>query len=61
YFGDRNIHAGHIAKNIIGSVVKEDLSDRDIFKEYVLLVAKKRGTNDKLWEQFHNTAMDALQ
>ncbi|MBF0103373.1 MAG: AAA family ATPase, partial [Desulfobacterales bacterium] len=37
YFGDRNIHAGHIAKNILGSVVKEDLSDRDIFKEYVLL------------------------
>ncbi len=61
FFGNSEVTSGHIARNILGSVVKEDLGDRDIFKEYVVLVAKKRAIMDDLWKEFHENAMDALK
>jgi hypothetical protein len=54
------VSASIIARHLMGSVVKEDLADRDVLKEYVVLVAKKRATKDKLWEEFHDAALASL-
>jgi MoxR-like ATPase len=61
YFGDGKVTAGSIAKNLIGSVVKEDPQDLAALKEYVALIAKKRGTNDKNWQAFHLEAEKLLK
>ena len=39
--------ATDIARNMVGSVVKEDTADLAVLKEYVTIVAKKRGRSDK--------------
>lgn len=61
YFGNSNVTSGHIARNILGSVVKEDLTDLEIFKEYVVIVAKKRAAKENTWKDFHQGATDALK
>ena len=57
FFGSGEVTAGDVARNIVGSIVKEDLNDLAALKEYVVLVAKKRATKDKIWKEFH----DAMQ
>jgi MoxR-like ATPase len=59
FFGSGEVTAGDIARNIVGSIVKEDLNDLAALKEYVVLVAKKRATKDKIWKDFHD-AMQAV-
>jgi hypothetical protein len=49
-----------IARNLLGSIVKEDLADLAVLKEYVVLVAKKRAARDQAWKEFHETLMAAL-
>ncbi|ETR70234.1 MAG: ATPase [Candidatus Magnetoglobus multicellularis str. Araruama] len=61
YFGDNKVTSKHIALNILGSVVKEDLADQEIYKEYVLIVAKKRAIKEIIWKDFYESAMDALK
>lgn len=61
YFGDGKVTAGAIARNLIGSVVKEDAQDLAALKEYVSLVAKKRGATDKHWQAFHQEAEKLLK
>ncbi|MBI3822316.1 MAG: AAA family ATPase, partial [Planctomycetes bacterium] len=60
FFGDQPAGPEHIARNLIGSIVKEDQSDLDILKEYVVLVGKKRAANNKLWKEFHDTLLAEL-
>ncbi len=59
YFGDSHVTSGHIAKNILGSVVKEDLTDLGIFKEYVRIVVKQRAA-EGMWKDFHKGATNVL-
>ena len=54
YFGSGNVTAGDVARNILGSVVKEDQEDAKILMEYAMLVAKRR-SKDKHWKEFHST------
>jgi MoxR-like ATPase len=61
FFGSGEPGAADIARNLIGSIVKEDLGDLAILKEYVVLVAKKRATKDKVWKEFHDTMMTELK
>jgi MoxR-like ATPase len=61
FFGSGPITAGHIARNLIGSIVKEDLGDLAVLKEYVVLVAKKRAVKDKAWKEFHDTILETLK
>jgi len=61
YFGDGKVTAGAIARNLIGSIVKEDPQDLAALKEYVSIVAKKRGTSDKHWQGFHDEAQKMLK
>jgi MoxR-like ATPase len=61
FFGSGQVSAGDIARNLIGSIVKEDLGDLGALKEYVVLVAKKRAAKDKAWKEFHDTMLGVLK
>src|SRR5262245_25804296 len=61
YFGDGKVTAGAVARNLVGSIVKEDPQDLAALKEYVSIVAKKRGTSDKHWQAFHDEAQKMLK
>jgi MoxR-like ATPase len=61
YFGDGKVTAGAIARNLVGSIVKEDPQDLAALKEYVAIIAKKRGTSDKNWQAFHEEAQKSLK
>jgi hypothetical protein len=55
FFGSGKIGAQHIARNLIGSIVKEDLNDLAVLKEYAVIVAKKRAQGSPDWQEFHDT------
>jgi MoxR-like ATPase len=61
FFGDGKVSAGSIARNLIGSIVKEDPQDLAALKEYIAIVAKKRGMTDKHWQAFHDEAQRSLK
>jgi MoxR-like ATPase len=61
FFGDGTVSAGSIARNLIGSIVKEDPQDLAALKEYIAIVAKKRGMSDKHWQAFHDEAQRSLK
>jgi MoxR-like ATPase len=61
FFGSGEVGAADIARNLVGSIVKEDLADLAILKEYVVLVAKKRAAKDKAWKEFHDAILEALK
>jgi hypothetical protein len=54
FFGKGPITARHIARNLVGSVVKENVEDLAALKEYVAIVAKKRALTDDNWKEFHD-------
>ena len=60
YFGSGAVSSGDIARNILGSLVKEDLADLAVMKEYVTLVAKKRAAKDATWQEFHDRMIEVL-
>lgn len=60
FFGKNKIGGGDIARNIVGSIVKEDLSDLAALKEYATLVAKKRATKDGEWDAFYQGLQEVL-
>jgi MoxR-like ATPase len=53
FFGRQKVGGGDIARNIVGSIVKEDLGDLAALKEYATLVAKKRAAKDGDWDAFY--------
>lgn len=61
YFGDGKVTGGAIARHVVGSVVKEDPQDFAALKEYIAIVAKKRGVSDKHWQGFHDEAVKMLK
>lgn len=61
YFGDGKVTSAAIARNLIGSIVKEDPQDLAALKEYISIVAKKRGVSDKHWQVFHDEAQQMLK
>jgi MoxR-like ATPase len=61
YFGEGEVGPADIARNLVGSIVKEDQGDKAILKEYVTLVAKKRASQDKAWREFHDTILPELK
>jgi MoxR-like ATPase len=61
FFGEGKVGPADIARNIVGAVVKEDLADLAVLKEYVTLVAKPRGEKGPDWKEFHHAAQEALR
>jgi MoxR-like ATPase len=60
FFGSGQVTAADVARNLVGSVVKEDLNDLAALKEYVVLVARKRAAKDKNWKEFHDAMQGVL-
>lgn len=60
FFGSGAIGADHIARNLIGSIVKEDRADLLVLKEYAVIVAKKRGQSNPDWQEFHDTIISIV-
>lgn len=60
FFGSGTVSPGDVARNLVGSIVKEDTADLNVLKEYNTLVARKRGLNDKGWKEFHDTLASQL-
>ena len=60
YFGNGTVGPEDIARNLIGSIVKEDLADLKVLKEYMNLVAKKRAAGDPAWKTFYEAATKVL-
>jgi MoxR-like ATPase len=60
YFGNGTVGPEDIARNLIGSIVKEDLADLKVLKEYMNLVAKKRAAGDPAWKTFYEAANKVL-
>jgi MoxR-like ATPase len=60
YFGSGEVSAADIARNLVGSVVKEDRNDLAVLKEYLGIVAKKRAASDPVWKAFHEAALKAV-
>jgi len=61
FFGTGQIGAGDVARNLVGSIVKEDVNDLEVLKEYAVLVAKRRGEKDKNWRDFHDTVLASIK
>jgi MoxR-like ATPase len=61
HFGSGTVGPADVGRNLMGSIVKEDLADVKVLKEYLNLVAKKRGASDGAWRAFHDAAADALK
>ncbi len=60
YFGNGAVGVEDVARNLVGSIVKEDLEDLKVLKEYLSVVAKKRGSKEPVWKTFHDAAMKAV-
>ncbi len=61
FFGSGQVGPADVARNIAGAIVKEDLADLAVLKEYVVLVARKRATKDASWKEFHDAVLTALK
>lgn len=61
FFGSGEAGADDVARNLIGSIVKEDANDLAVLKEYAVLVAKRRGEKDKNWRDFHDTVLKSIK
>lgn len=60
YFGSGKVGAADVARNLLGSIVKEDVNDIAVLKEYLTLVVKKRASGDAVWKAFHDEGRKAL-
>jgi len=60
FFSTGAVGVEDVARQLVGSVVKEDLDDLKVLKEYLSVVAKKRGAKDASWKAFHDAALKAV-
>jgi MoxR-like ATPase len=61
FFENKPAGPEHIARNLVGSIVKEDQNDLEVLKEYVVLVGKKRAAANKVWKEFHDALLAELR
>ncbi len=60
FFGSGTVSAEDVARNLLGSIVKEDEADVAALKEYNTIVAKRRATGDRNWKEFHDALANQL-
>ena len=53
YFGNSRLESGHIARQILGTVLKDNPDDVKKLKQYFDVVVKARGKNNRSWQQFY--------
>ncbi len=53
YFGNGKLESGHIARQILGTVLKDNPDDLKKLRQYFDVVVKARGKGNKAWQQFY--------
>ncbi len=53
YFGNSRLEGGHIARQIVGTILKDNPDDVKKLKQYFDVVVKTRGKGSKAWQQFY--------
>jgi MoxR-like ATPase len=53
YFGNGRLESGHVARQILGTVLKDNPDDLKKLKHYFDVVVKARGKGSKAWQQFY--------
>ena len=61
HFGSGTVGPADVGRNLLGSIVKEDLGDVKVLKEYLNLVVKKRAATDGAWKAFHEAATESIK
>ncbi|RPI89503.1 MAG: AAA family ATPase [Planctomycetaceae bacterium] len=61
FFGTGEVGPADIARNLVGSIVKEDRADLEVLKEYAVIVAKKRAVGSPAWKEFHDAILEVVQ
>jgi MoxR-like ATPase len=55
YYDNGNVTPAHIARNIAGSLIKDNYDDVSVLKNYFNAVVKKRGKKEELWQSFYDS------
>lgn len=53
YFGSGRLESGHVARQLLGTVLKDNPDDLKKLKHYFDVVVKARGKGSKTWQQFY--------
>lgn len=53
YFGSGRLESGHVARQLLGTVLKDNPDDLKKLKHYFDVVVKARGKGNKTWQQFY--------
>ena len=53
YFGDGTLQGDHIARQLVGTVLKDNPEDAKKLKHYFDVIVKARGRKDKLWSDYY--------
>lgn len=61
YLGDGKVTAGHVAKQLGGTVFKDDPDDARKLRAYVDQIAKPRSRTSRTWADFHAAAKESLR
>jgi hypothetical protein len=53
YFGNGELQGEHIARQLVGTVLKDNPEDAKKLKHYFDVVVKARGRKHKLWNEYY--------
>jgi len=53
YFGNGRMESGHVARQLLGTVLKDNPDDLKKLKHYFDVVVKARSKGNKTWQQFY--------
>jgi len=53
YFGNSKLESGHVARQLLGTVLKDNPDDLKKLQHYFDVVVKARGKESKTWQQFY--------
>ncbi len=53
YFGNARLGAGHVARQLLGTVLKDNPDDLKKLKHYFDVVVKARGKGSRTWQEFY--------
>ena len=53
YFGNSKLESGHVARQLPGTVLKDNPDDLKKLQHYFDVVVKARGKGSKTWQQFY--------
>ena len=61
YLGDGKVTAAHVAKQLGGTVFKDDPEDARKLRAYVDQIAKARSRTSRTWSDFYGSAKERLR